>query len=86
MVENIREVLEQNRMSGGLTEMFLLSMSEGVVMVSTDREQEGTTKADRPYFQDRAAGPVAQHLYYSMARGGLWSSSTTAMNGTWSCF
>jgi signal transduction histidine kinase len=80
LVENVREVLEQNRVSGGLTEMFLLSMREGVVMVSTDPpEQEGTIKADRPY--EQGTGPVAQHLYYSMARGGTVLAFSTPVMG-----
>jgi hypothetical protein len=36
----------QNRVSGGLTEMFLLSMREGAVMVSTDPEQDRHLRSD----------------------------------------
>jgi putative membrane protein len=82
LVESIREVLEQNRVSGGLTEMFLLSTGEGVVMVSTDPEQEGMIKADRPYYHKWTVGPVAHHLYYSMARGGAVLAFSTPVMGS----
>jgi HAMP domain-containing protein len=69
VVEDVRTMLEHTRQSGGFTEMFVLNMKEGAVMVSTDPEQEGKIKADRPYFREAASGPFVQHVYYSMALG-----------------
>ncbi len=67
--QELRQILERLRSTGEFTEMFLLSPDRGRVLVSTDPEQEGKFKSDRPYFREGRTGPFVQHVYYSLALG-----------------
>jgi GAF domain-containing protein/signal transduction histidine kinase len=67
--EELREILEQTRISGAFTELFLLDVTEGTVLMSTDPTQEGKLKRDRPYFREGRERPYVQHIYYSIALG-----------------
>ena len=49
--------------------MFLVRTSDGAVVVSTDPDQEGKIKTDRPYFTEAQKGPFVQPVYYSVAVG-----------------
>ncbi|RKZ31064.1 hypothetical protein DRQ36_03345 [bacterium] len=51
-------------------EIFLLSVPEGKVEVSTDISNEGKTRADRTYFKNGQHGSVIQPIYYSVTTGG----------------
>ncbi|HWP35499.1 MAG TPA: cache domain-containing protein, partial [Thermodesulfobacteriota bacterium] len=65
----LRGILEQVRRSGEFTEMFLLDPDDGRVLLSTDPDQEGKFKSDRPYFRNGRYGPYVQHIYYSLTQG-----------------
>lgn len=65
----LREILEGIRRVGEFNEMFLLDPVQGQVLLSTDPEQEGKVKDDRPYFREGLKGPAVQHVYYSLALG-----------------
>ncbi|MFQ5882414.1 MAG: GAF domain-containing protein [Candidatus Methylomirabilales bacterium] len=47
-------------------ELFLLEASRGQVILSTDREQEGKFKENRPYFREGKERPFTQDIYYSI--------------------
>ncbi|MFQ5831006.1 MAG: GAF domain-containing protein, partial [Candidatus Methylomirabilia bacterium] len=64
--EELHQILERIRESDELAEMFLLEPTQGRVVVSTDPEQEGKFKDDRPYFRQGRKGPFVQHVYYSL--------------------
>ncbi|MBI4589551.1 MAG: GAF domain-containing protein [Candidatus Rokubacteria bacterium] len=63
------EIMERIRTAGELAEMFLLEPNEGRVLISTDPEEEGKFKKDRPYFREGRKGPFVQHVYYSLTLG-----------------
>ncbi len=64
--QEIRQILERLRSTGEFTEMFLLDPDRGRVLISTDPEQEGKFKSDRPYLREGRTGPFVQHVYYSL--------------------
>ncbi|MBI3002426.1 MAG: HAMP domain-containing protein [candidate division NC10 bacterium] len=51
-------------------EIFLLDARTGEVVVSTDPEEEGKLKDDRPYFREGRVRPFVQSIYYSLSLGG----------------
>jgi signal transduction histidine kinase len=51
---------------GELSELFVLRASDGQVLISTDRTQEGKFKDDRPYFVRGKSGTFVQNVFYSM--------------------
>jgi PAS domain S-box-containing protein len=65
----LREILDRIRTLSGFAEMFLVEAREGLVVLSTDPEQEGKLKSDRPYFREGLKGPYFQHVYYSLPLG-----------------
>src|SRR5439155_15373442 len=60
LVADVREALEQSRVAGGFVEMFLVRVSDGAVVASTDPTQEGTIQRDRPYFLEAQTKPFVQ--------------------------
>jgi len=65
----LREILDRIRTLSGFAEMFLVEAREGEVLLSTDPEQEGKLKNDRPYFREGLKGPFVQHVFYSLTHG-----------------
>ena len=67
----LREIFNRIRTLSGFAEMFLLGARDGEVLLSTDPEQEGKFKSDRPYFREGLRGPFVQHVYYSLVHGNV---------------
>jgi signal transduction histidine kinase len=66
VVDEVRAVLEQTRVSGGFTDVFLLNLTDGMVLASSDRAQEGRIERDRPYVREGRRAPYV-HVDYSTA-------------------
>lgn len=62
----IAEHLTPTVEGGELFELSILRASDGRVIVSTDRDQEGKFKDNRPYFLKSKTGTFIQNVYYSM--------------------
>ncbi|MBC8470847.1 MAG: sensor histidine kinase [Planctomycetes bacterium] len=52
-----------------LFELFIMDI-DGEIIISTDREQEGKYKANRPYFINGTEGVSIQDVYHSLTLGG----------------
>ncbi|GAB6908537.1 Histidine kinase [Desulfosarcina cetonica] len=61
--EHLNPVLEK----GTFWELFILRASDGLLMVSTDRRQEGKYKDNRPFFINGKKGTFIQNVYYGMS-------------------
>ena len=59
--------LEPHKTQGVLLELSFLDPQTGQVLASTNPDEEGKFKEDRPYFQNGKSGPYVQNLYYSSA-------------------
>jgi signal transduction histidine kinase len=53
--------------SGSYTELFILRISDGLILISTDPKQQGKFHENRPYFIEGMKGTYVQNVYYSMA-------------------
>ncbi|MBI4609046.1 MAG: GAF domain-containing protein, partial [Candidatus Rokubacteria bacterium] len=65
----LQQILDRLRTTGEFTEMFLVDAEQGKVLLSSDPEQEGKFKTDRPYFREGRERPFVQHIYYSIVLG-----------------
>jgi PAS domain S-box-containing protein len=51
---------------GGFLDLFILRANDGLIVVSTDREQEGKYKESKPYFVEGKSRTYVQNVYYSL--------------------
>jgi PAS domain S-box-containing protein len=54
---------------GGFLDLFILRASDGLIVVSTDQEQEGKYKESEPYFVEGKSRTYVQNVYYSLTLG-----------------
>lgn len=66
----IEDILIPGLKSGIFIELFILRMDDGLVMISSDKIQEGKYFSDRPFFINGKNATYIQNVYYSMARQG----------------
>ena len=75
--DHLFPILEEE---GGFRNLFILRVSGGKILVSTDEEQEGQHKENRPYFIEGKDRTYVQNVYYSLDLEGPAIAISTPVN------
>jgi signal transduction histidine kinase/HAMP domain-containing protein len=66
VADRMRPVVEE---PGGFLELFILRASDGLIIASTEQEQEGEYRENATYFTEGKSRTCVQNVYYSLAMG-----------------
>ena len=53
--------------NGGFSELFIMEPERGIIILSSDKIQEGKIKKDQPFFKEGKSRTFTQNVYYSMS-------------------
>ncbi len=63
----IQNYLRPMMLKGGFIEVFILRLTDGLILLSTDSLQAEKIKENRPYFLEGLTGTYVQNVFYSIA-------------------